>query len=209
MGCIRTVLLAFALASMQGGDLVDRQRASVQAAMERSLAQQRESVGQQVRNASDQSVVGAGFFTLEWPKPAVEIEAVGMCDPLPVEEVNRLVAENAKRAGIQQNLLREVMRRESGFRPCAVSPKGAQGLMQLMPATAEDFRVSDPFDPDQNVAAGARYLRVLLDRYAGDLRRALSAYNAGPGRVDAAGGIPNIPETRSYVSTILRAVLLD
>jgi hypothetical protein len=203
------VLLTFALSSMEGGDLVDRQRASVQAAMERSLAQQRESVGRQARNASEQTVAGAGFFTLEWPKPVPAADASGMCDPLPVEEINRLVAENAKRAGIQQNLLREVIRRESGFRPCAVSSKGAQGLMQLMPATAEDFHVTDPFDPEENVAAGARYLRLLLDRYSGDLRRALSAYNAGPGRVDAAGGVPNIPETRSYVSTILRAVLLD
>jgi soluble lytic murein transglycosylase-like protein len=80
------------------------------------------------------------------------------------------------------------------------------GLMQLMPETARELTVADPFDPAQNIQGGARYLGQLLERYNGDLSRALAAYNAGPARVDAANGIPNIAETQSYVKSILAKV---
>jgi soluble lytic murein transglycosylase-like protein len=101
-------------------------------------------------------------------------------------------------------LLRAVMERESGFHPCAVSPKGAKGLMQLMPDTAAQLGVKDPFDPKENVDAGAHYLKQMLDRYKGDLSQALGAYNAGPAAVDQAGGVPDIPETLDYVKSILQ-----
>jgi soluble lytic murein transglycosylase-like protein len=101
-------------------------------------------------------------------------------------------------------LLKAVMAVESNFNPAAVSEKGATGLMQLMPATARDMYVSDIFDAAQNIEGGARYLRVLQDRFGGDLEKVLAAYNAGPERVLRHGGaIPPIPETQAYVRKVL------
>jgi soluble lytic murein transglycosylase-like protein len=102
-----------------------------------------------------------------------------------------------------------VIRKESAFYPCAVSPKGALGLMQLMPATAEMLGVTDPFDPKQNVDAGAKFLKQLIEKYAGDLPLALSAYNAGPARVDTARGVPDIAETKNYVADILSSIRVE
>ena len=101
-----------------------------------------------------------------------------------------------------------VMLQESGFRPCAVSTAGAAGLMQIMPETADDLGLQDPFDPAANVDAGARYLKQMLDRYHGNTALALAAYNAGPGRTDKSNGIPQIAETVGYVSRILEAIPL-
>jgi soluble lytic murein transglycosylase-like protein len=98
--------------------------------------------------------------------------------------------------------VKAVIAAESNFDPEAISHRGAQGLMQLMPATAAALGVADPLQPTQNVQAGARYLRLMLDRY-GDLERALAAYNAGPSAVDRYGGIPPYPETRDYVQRVL------
>jgi len=125
------------------------------------------------------------------------------CDPLPPEVWSPLVRAASQREGLAVDLLTAVIRQESAFRPCAVSPKGAMGLMQLMPATAQLLGVKDPFDPKENVDAGAKFLKMLLSRYGGNLALALGAYNAGPGRVDAAGGVPPIPETQDYVNDIL------
>jgi soluble lytic murein transglycosylase-like protein len=110
----------------------------------------------------------------------------------------------AQSHSVQPKLLRAVMEQESGLRPCALSSKGAQGLMQLMPDTAGQFGVDDAFDPKQNIEGGARYLKELLDKYKGDLPLALGAYNAGPASVDQAGKVPDIPETRDYVAAILK-----
>jgi soluble lytic murein transglycosylase-like protein len=106
--------------------------------------------------------------------------------------------------GLDPDLVRAVIAQESGFRPCAVSAKGAVGLMQLMPAAIEDLEVQDAFDPEQNIGAGTRLLRRLLGRYNGDLALALAAYNAGPTQVDDANGIPPISETMKYVSDLLK-----
>lgn len=114
-----------------------------------------------------------------------------------------LIAKASADNALTPDLLRAVIRRESAGRPCAVSRAGAMGLMQLMPGTAADLKVANPFDPQQNISAGGRFLRLMLDRYGGDLSLALGAYNAGPGRVDAAGGIPDIAETKDYVANIL------
>jgi len=113
--------------------------------------------------------------------------------------INRAAARN----GLDPALVGAVVRQESGFRADAVSTAGAQGLMQLMPSSARDLGVADPFDPGQNVDGGARLLRSLVDRYDGRLDYALAAYNAGPGAVDRYGGVPPYPETRSYVAAVL------
>ncbi len=125
------------------------------------------------------------------------------CPPLAGAEADELINTAALKHTLSPALLRSVIKHESAFRPCAVSTKGAQGLMQLMPATAEQFGVTDPFDPRQNIGGGAAFLRNLLNRYGGDLKLALSAYNAGIGRVEASGGVPNLLETQNYVSSIL------
>lgn len=114
-----------------------------------------------------------------------------------------IVARQAARAHIPPHLVAAVIRAESGGDPSAVSGAGAAGLMQLMPATARRYGAENRFDPEENVAAGTRYLRVLLARYHHDVRRAIAAYNAGPGAVDAARGVPAFPETRAYVDRVI------
>jgi soluble lytic murein transglycosylase-like protein len=109
----------------------------------------------------------------------------------------------AQKYGLPPSLVRSVMKAESAFRAEAVSSKGAIGLMQLMPATAETFG-ANPLDPAQNVDAGARYLRDLLEKYNGGLRHALAAYNAGPGAVEHYRGVPPFPETIDYIRRIER-----
>lgn len=112
------------------------------------------------------------------------------------------VAELAVKYDISPNLLEAVVWQESRWRTGAVSPAGARGLAQLMPGTARQMGVN-PDDPHANLEGGARYLRMQLDTFGGDIEKALAAYNAGPGRVARAGGIPNIRETRDYVAAIL------
>lgn len=118
-----------------------------------------------------------------------------------------MIDEVAQKQEVNPDLVREVARQESGFRPCAVSPKGAEGLMQLMPATQTQFQVKDPFSPKESLEAGTKLLRDLLDRYHGNLSLALGAYNAGADRVDKAGGVPDIPETKNYVFDILHRLM--
>ncbi|MGI6783801.1 MAG: lytic transglycosylase domain-containing protein [Aminivibrio sp.] len=109
----------------------------------------------------------------------------------------------AEKYGVEEALVRAVIRMESGGKTTAVSHKGAMGLMQLMPGTARMLGVDDPFDPVQNLEGGIKYLSQLSDKYKGDLTKTLAAYNAGPGRVDACGGIPPFPETQNYVKNVL------
>ncbi len=116
--------------------------------------------------------------------------------------VRDLVNEAARRHGLPEELIHSVVAAESAYQAGAVSPKGAVGLMQLMPQTARTFGV-DPRDPEQNLEAGVRYLRDLLIKYDSDANRALAAYNAGPGAVDRYGDVPPYRETQSYVSKVL------
>jgi soluble lytic murein transglycosylase-like protein len=118
-------------------------------------------------------------------------------------DVERLVAEAAQRHGLDPALVMAVVGVESGFQPQAVSPKGARGLMQLMPRTAREMGVADPFDPAANLDGGSRYLSSLVARYEGDLTKALAAYNAGMGAVARHGGVPPYAETRKYVQRVL------
>jgi soluble lytic murein transglycosylase-like protein len=120
---------------------------------------------------------------------------------LPRPSPQELADAAADKYGLPRELVRSVMAAESGFQPWAVSPKGAIGLMQLMPDTAQALG-ADPRDPAQNVDAGARYLRDLLEKYNYGLRHALAAYNAGPGAVDKYNGVPPYRETINYVGRI-------
>jgi len=119
------------------------------------------------------------------------------------EDLRALARGVAQEFGLDPDLFVRQIDAESGFDPNAVSPVGARGLGQLMPETARGLGVSDPFDPGQNLRGSARFLRSLLDRYGGDYRLALAAYNAGPGNVDRYGGVPPFEETQRYVNTIL------
>jgi soluble lytic murein transglycosylase-like protein len=113
------------------------------------------------------------------------------------------ISAAAARNGIDPNLLTGLIRAESNFDPNAGSPAGAQGLTQLMPGTAAGLGVSNPLDPVQSIEGGARYLRQQLDRFGGDVTKALAAYNAGPGAVERFGGVPPYEETQNYVRRVL------
>jgi soluble lytic murein transglycosylase-like protein len=117
-----------------------------------------------------------------------------------------LIEEAATAYGLDPILVRAVIATESAFDPMAVSHAGAQGLMQLMPALAQEMGVIDPFDPRENIMAGTRYLSALLDDHDGSVPLALASYNAGPGNVALYKGIPPFPETHRYVQTITRLV---
>lgn len=114
------------------------------------------------------------------------------------------IQQASQRHDVPATLIESVIRTESAFDPTAVSPKGAGGLMQLMPQTAAALGVTDRFDPRENIRGGVRHLRYLLDRYQGDVPMALAAYNAGEAAVDAHRGIPPFPETRAYVERVLQ-----
>lgn len=192
------IWLALFLAQDAKPSQADRARA----AMEASIARQKASVQRQAK--------AIGVSMVPWTPPTasapVEQESImfqPFCDPVPQSELSTMIDQAASKNGVSPSVVKEVARQESGFRPCAVSPKGAEGLMQLMPSTQDQFQVIDPFNPAESLEAGTKLLKQLLDRYHGDLSLALSAYNAGAGTVDKAGGIPQIPETQNYVSTIM------
>jgi len=145
------------------------------------------------------------------PTPVVEVPPAAPPVVVPIPRLPsplELADAAADKYGLPRVLLRSIMRAESDLQPQAVSPKGAIGLMQLMPATAQDLG-ADPYDPAQNVDAAARYLHDLLDKYHGGLRHALAAYNAGPAVVDKYNGIPPYRETINYIYRIEKAYKAD
>jgi soluble lytic murein transglycosylase-like protein len=135
--------------------------------------------------------------------PAVPAGGAAAPAPVPPAQIDALVQQNASTWQVDPALIKAVIANESGFNANATSGVGAQGLMQLMPETAASLGVRDAYDPAQNVAGGTRYLRGLLDRFGGDKRLAIAAYNAGPGAVEKYGDIPPYRETRNYVQNVL------
>jgi hypothetical protein len=148
---------------------------------------------------SARAVAGEVSHYVAHGKKGTDMARDGIVTPV---EIDRYIEEAAARHNVDPNLVRAVIKVESNFNPRAVSRKGAMGLMQLMPATARKYDVNNPFDAKQNVEAGVRHLKGLLENYDGNVQLTLAAYNAGEGAVKRNGGIPPYTETRNYVRRI-------
>jgi soluble lytic murein transglycosylase-like protein len=153
---------------------------------------------------SDHAVDGAQVESYAVPRAAsVRTTRATAATAAPPASYDDLIDRHSRESGVRTELVRAVIQVESGFNPSARSPKGAMGLMQLMPATAQQFGVRNPYSPAENIAAGVAYLRELLDRYGNNEELALAAYNAGPGAVDRHGeAVPPYRETQKYVSKV-------
>jgi soluble lytic murein transglycosylase-like protein len=156
------------------------------------------SAGAELHPAVDRAACGG------CPGTETSYQQVALTPPAPRGPYSREIAEASAQYAVPERLIRAVIRVESGFDPRAVSPKGARGLMQLMPETAAILGVDDPFDPRQNIHAGTRHLRAMLERFRQDVRLAVAAYNAGERPVAQYRGVPPYPETRQYVTQVLR-----
>ncbi|MCC6264543.1 MAG: lytic transglycosylase domain-containing protein [Bryobacterales bacterium] len=178
-----------------------------------ALARQASSIQKQIGRTRG----SGGFFISSWFTDAPPASSFAQastlaanapedCEPLDAAIAEAYIRDSAKREGVNSDLIREVVRKESGFRPCAVSPKGAMGMMQLTAATAASLGIDDPYDARQNIDGGVRLMKRLLDKYKGRPDLALAAYNAGEGAVDAHQGVPAYEETQEYVSTIMKRV---
>jgi soluble lytic murein transglycosylase-like protein len=195
------LILAFSI--MLGGILASVQPASAQ------IASVTANDGRRMFVNAEPPVVVAKLSASRPTNRAIylggEISFTGQDRPamyLDRDGADKLVREAAERHKVDPALVRAVIETESNWNSTAKSRKGAMGLMQLIPSTAQRFGVNDAFNPGQNVDAGVRYLKVLLERYNGNLDLALAAYNAGEGAVDRAGGVPAYRETRNYVQRV-------
>ncbi len=162
-----------------------------------------ERIGDRVRLSVQGGVVEMAASDLASVEPEDVFPAPAPMPALPAGPYVALIRAAAQKHGLSEMLITHVIAAESNFNPRAVSRKRAQGLMQLLPETAARYSVAEVFDPAQNIDAGTRYLKDLLERYRGDLKLALAAYNAGPDMVERYGGIPPFPETQNYVKRII------
>jgi len=188
------------LAAMQGS--IDKQKAAVAASLAASIGKQGQALAPKDSFFMLAPLIPPDQNPANFTIPQGSMPDVA-CDPAPEDSVTPFILAASQRESLDPKLVTAVIEQESGFRPCAISDKGAQGLMQLMPETADRLSVKDPFDAKQNIDAGTKYLKELIGKYNSNLALALSAYNAGPETVDQTGGIPNIPETADYVKAIL------
>lgn len=207
----RALLVPLLIVVPAAGQLEDGPHGASIAAMRESIRLQWKAVERQRKTflKGDAATFNAGWpigSAAAAPAEMVDTLAEEQCEVLSPSELREYIESVAGREGLAPDLLRAVIQRESAFDPCAVSIKGAQGLMQLMPPTAAQLGVRNPFNAEDNIDGGARYLGQLLLRYAGDVGLALGAYNAGPSRVDQYQGLPPIPETLNYVSDIMDAL---
>jgi soluble lytic murein transglycosylase-like protein len=183
LGCVFNVLAA------ESGDTND------------SMEKQRRSIDRQLASVQRQTTAVA-----RTKKPDSSDVAPPGCHRIEDERIAGLADKAAARHEVSSALIRAVIRQESGGDPCAVSPKGALGLMQIMPEVADELNLASPFDAEQNIDAGVRRLKQLLGRFNSDLSLALAAYNAGEGAVERSGGVPNFEETKRYVASVLAAI---
>jgi len=195
-------------------DAIKSQAQSI-AMQQQSVERQRATIQQQLGGIPTPRITSVRALDAEWSGGWAVAEAGNSsaaasyqpgCPPVPPMFLQSVVQRAATAYNVAPNLINAVIRQESGGYPCAVSEKGAMGLMQLMPATAAGLGASEPFDVDQNVSAGTRLLAELIQRYKGDMNRVLGAYNAGTVAVDRAGGAPPFAETQSYIHSVLEQI---
>jgi hypothetical protein len=167
----------------------------------------REAIGLIVRlypNSADSNFIDVPSNQIDHFEEDFSAFLVQLPAPARAQSLNEIINSMSQLHHLDPDLVNSIILSESRFNTRAVSPKGAQGLMQLMPQTAAELGISNPFDPGQNVDGGTHYLRELLERYNADLVKALAAYNAGPQQVEKYGGVPPYHETRAYVAKIVR-----
>lgn len=184
-----------------GIDAVESRVRRLQALIQ-TMEEQRQKPSERPGGGSFQSFLGNAS-----PPPKVQPLAGSVKERF--ETIQPLVQKYAAEFGVDPGLVNALIRQESNFNPNTVSQAGARGLMQLMPATAKGLGVSNPFDPEQNLAGGIRHLAGLLQKYSGNVALALAAYNAGGGAVDKHHGIPPFQETQHYVRRVLAAYLQE
>ncbi|HOO73376.1 MAG TPA: lytic transglycosylase domain-containing protein [Spirochaetota bacterium] len=167
----------------------------------------RERFGLKGGRYAEQKATGGDDYQTIHDSALAEIKNGKPASEMTPDDINAIADRYARQYRVPASLVKAVIKNESNYNPEAVSPKGAMGLMQLMPSVASDFGIEDPFSPEENIKTGTALLGNLLREYNGDYKLALSAYNAGPGAVNEHNGVPDYPETRDYVKKVIESYL--